>query len=89
VLGTAYSRMNRFAEAAAELEAAIQPGAMEPEVYYHLARAYGGLGQAEKRTASLAKFAALSRQVKADTERCRVSPSGRENRRCGMTAEAG
>jgi tetratricopeptide (TPR) repeat protein len=68
VLGTAYNRMNRFAEAAAELERAIQLGATEPEVCYHLARAYGGLGQAEKRTAALAKFAALSRQAKADTE---------------------
>jgi tetratricopeptide (TPR) repeat protein len=68
VLGSAYNRLSRFAEAAAELEAAVKLGAVEPEVYYHLARAYGGLGRTEKRTLALTKFAELSKQAKADTE---------------------
>jgi len=68
LLGSAYNRLNRFPEAAVELEAAIRLGAAEPEVYYHLARAYGGSGRADKRSAALAKFAELSRQAKADTE---------------------
>jgi tetratricopeptide (TPR) repeat protein len=68
LLGTAYNRLSRFAEAAAELESAIRLGAVEPEAYYHLARAYGGLGRSDKRSAALARFAELSRKSKADTE---------------------
>lgn len=68
LLGSAYNRLSRFTEAATQLEAAVRLGAAEPEVYYHLARAYGGLGQAEKRSAALAKFAELNRSAKADTE---------------------
>jgi tetratricopeptide (TPR) repeat protein len=68
VLGSAYNRLGRFAEAAQELEAALRLGGNESEVYYHLARAYGGLGRTEERSAALAKFAELSRQAKADTE---------------------
>jgi tetratricopeptide (TPR) repeat protein len=68
LLGSAYNRLSRFAEAVVELENAIRLGAAEPEVYYHLARAYGGSGRAEKRSAALAKFAELSRQAKADTD---------------------
>src|SRR6202011_1845523 len=40
----------------------------ESEVYYHLGRAYGGLGRAQDRAAALEKFAELSKQSKADTD---------------------
>ncbi len=40
-------------------------GGNESEVYYHLARAYGGLGRADDRTRALARFAELSKKAKS------------------------
>jgi len=68
LLGSAYNRLSRFADAAAELETAIKLGGAEPEIYYHLARAYGGLGRTDDRRVALAKFAELSSKEKSDTE---------------------
>ena len=68
LLGSAYNRLGRYPEALSELQAALRLGANESEVYYHLARAYGGMGQTEERRAALAKFAALTRKTKEDTE---------------------
>src|SRR5262249_18844343 len=63
-LGSAYNRLGKFREAKEELEAAIRLGGEESEVYYHLARAYGGLGDNEARRKALARFAELTRKTK-------------------------
>jgi tetratricopeptide (TPR) repeat protein len=68
LLGSAYNRLSRFAEALAEFEIAVRLGAAESEVYYHMARAYGGLGRPEDRAKALARFAELTRKQKEDTE---------------------
>jgi len=68
VLGSAYNHLDRFGEAATELETAVRLGGTESEVYYQLARAYGGLGRAKERSAALAKFAKLRQKTNSDTE---------------------
>ena len=68
LLGSAYNRLARYQEALVELEAALRLGADESEVYYHLARAYGGLGRADDRAKALAQFAAMTRKQKEDVE---------------------
>jgi tetratricopeptide (TPR) repeat protein len=69
LLGSAYNRRGRFQDALTELQAALRFGeSNDSEVYYHLARAYGGLGRTEDRARMLAKFAELTRKSKADTE---------------------
>ena len=50
-------------------------GGTEPEIYFHLARAYGGLGRAEDRKTALAKFTELSSRAKSDTEAQRSAAS--------------
>lgn len=70
LLGSALNRLDQFAEARMELEAAAMlGGAREPQVYYQLARAWGGLGNALERKAALAKFAVLTKQEKEVVER--------------------
>jgi tetratricopeptide (TPR) repeat protein len=69
LLGSAYNRLGRFQDALTELQAALRLGeGDDSEVYYHLARAYGGLGRTEDRARMLAKFAELTRKSKADAE---------------------
>jgi tetratricopeptide (TPR) repeat protein len=68
LLGSAYNRLGRFQDALTELQTALRLGAGDSEVYYHLARAYGGLGRTEDRARMLAKFAELTRKSKADTD---------------------
>ena len=69
LLGSAYNRLGRFQDALTELQAALRLGdSDDAEVYYYLARAYGGLGKTEDRARMLAKFAELTRKSKADTE---------------------
>jgi tetratricopeptide (TPR) repeat protein len=79
--GTAYNRLGRYREALEELNAALRLGAVDPEVYYHLARAYGGLGKTEERREALARFAELTRKNKEDTES--------QRRATRLVAEAG
>ena len=64
LLGSAYNRLGKFKEAQAELMAAVRLGGEEAEIYYHLARACGGLGDAPGRAQALGRFAALSKQAK-------------------------
>jgi len=67
LLGTAYNRLGRYREALDSLQAAVElGGGSESEVYYHLAKAHGGLGHQEKRAEALERFAALTRKVKED-----------------------
>ena len=69
LLGSALNRMGQFAEAQKELEQASRLGCEnEPQVFYQLARAWGGLGKAEERRAALARFSELSKREKDDTE---------------------
>jgi tetratricopeptide (TPR) repeat protein len=74
LLGSAYNRLGRHEEALHELQAALRLGGDDsPEVYYHLARAYGGLGRQEDRRKALARFAELTRKSKQDTEAQRTA----------------
>ena len=68
LLGSAYNRLCRYQDALAELQAALRLGGNESEVYYHLARSYGGLGRQEDRRTALARFAELSKKSKEDAE---------------------
>ncbi|MCX6626994.1 MAG: tetratricopeptide repeat protein, partial [Candidatus Solibacter sp.] len=71
LLGSAYNRLGRYQEAAAELERAVRLGANDPEVFYHLARAYGGLDRQEDRRKALAQFALETRKSKESIEATR------------------
>src|SRR5437867_3380290 len=74
LLGSAYNRLRRHEEAVIELQTALRLGGGESsEVYYHLARAYGGLGRQEDRRKALARFAELTRKSKQDTEAQRTA----------------
>lgn len=68
LLGSAYNRASRYREALTELEAAQRLAGGQPEIYYQMARAYGGLGRAEERRRAISKFEALSRDAKEDAE---------------------
>ena len=74
LLGSALNRLDQFAEARTQLEQAVRlGGANEPQVFYQLARAWGGLGRPAERQLALAKFSALTKQEKDDAERQRES----------------
>ncbi len=70
LLGSALNRLDQFGEARTELEAAaLLGGANEPQVFYQLARACGGLGKATERKLALAKFSALTKKEKDVVQR--------------------
>jgi tetratricopeptide (TPR) repeat protein len=72
LLGSALNRMGQFEQARVELEQASKLGGEnEPQVFYQLARAWGGLGKAVERKEALARFSALTKQEKDSTERQR------------------
>jgi tetratricopeptide (TPR) repeat protein len=73
LLGSAYNRAGKYREALAELDAALQVADNQPEVYYQLARAYGGVGRDADRRAAIAKFEALSRKTKDQAEAQRTA----------------
>lgn len=69
LLGSALNRSGQFEEARTELEQASKLGGEnEPQVFYQLARAWGGLGKTAERRAALAKFSELTKKEKDDTE---------------------
>ena len=68
LLGSAYNAMARFAEAATECNEALRLGGMDPEVYYHLARAYRGLGRKEDEQKALERFSALRSRSNQEAE---------------------
>jgi tetratricopeptide (TPR) repeat protein len=69
LLGSALNRLGQFEEAQRELEQASKfGGANEPQVFYQLARAWGGLGKAAERKAALDRFSELTKQEKENTE---------------------
>jgi tetratricopeptide (TPR) repeat protein len=61
-LGSAYNRLGRYPEAAAELETAVRLGSNDAEVHYQLARAYGKLDRQDDRKQALARFSELTRK---------------------------
>ena len=67
-LGKLYVRNNRFAEAAAELEAVIKADPKVAEAYYQLGRAYVRLKKKDEGQATMAKFEALSKEEKEQSE---------------------
>lgn len=66
--GTAYSDAGRFADAVPELQEAIRLGGKDPQIYYHLARAYRALGRQGESEKALARFAALRAEANQKTE---------------------
>ena len=69
LLGSALNRLGQFEEARTELEQASKLGGEnEPQVFYQLARAWGGLGKAPERKAALAKFSELTKKEKDNAE---------------------
>ncbi len=72
LLGSALNRLGQFAEASVELVAASKSGGEnEPQVFYQLGRAWGGLGRGEERKAALARFSELTRREKESEEGAR------------------
>lgn len=72
LLGSALNRSGKFEEARTELEQAAKLGGEnEPQVFYQLARAWGGLGKAAERKAALARFSELTKREKDDVEQQR------------------
>jgi tetratricopeptide (TPR) repeat protein len=69
LLGSALNRLGQFEEARTELEQASKLGGEnEPQVFYQLARAWGGLGKAPERRAALARFSELTKKQKDNAE---------------------
>ena len=69
LLGSALNRLGKFEEARVELELASKSGgANEPQVFYQLARAWGGLGNVVERKAALARFSELTKKEKENSE---------------------
>ena len=69
LLGSALNRLGQFEEARAELERASKSGgANEPQVFYQLARAWGGLGNPAERKGALARFSELTKKEKENAE---------------------
>jgi Flp pilus assembly protein TadD len=71
LLGSAYNGTERFEDAVRELTTAIRLGGSDPEIYYHLARAYGRLGLSVERDEALKKFSELKKQSLDEADRRR------------------
>lgn len=68
LLGSAYNRVGKYSAALTELQIAERLAEGQPEIYYQLARAYGGLGRDNERRRALSKFEAISRKAKENAE---------------------
>ena len=68
LLGSAYSQTGKYEKALEEFTSALRLGGEQPEIYYQLARVYGGLGRAQDRQRALAQFAALAKKSKDAAE---------------------
>ncbi len=74
--------MNRFTEAKNELELSAKNGGnKDPQVYYQLARAWGGLGNTVERRKALEYFSTLTRSEKDYTEKQRQASAWVEEAR--------
>jgi len=61
-LAAAYIIQRRYANAVTECNEALRLGGTDPEIYYHLAKAYGGLGREEEARKALTRFSAMRAQ---------------------------
>ena len=69
LLGSALNRSGQFAEARTELEQASKLGGENnPQVFYQLARAWGGVGNATERKNALTRFSELTKKEKDNTQ---------------------
>ena len=69
LLGSALNRVGKFDEARSELvQASKLGGGNEPQVFYQLARACGGLRLVEERRLALARFSELAKKEKESSE---------------------
>jgi tetratricopeptide (TPR) repeat protein len=68
LLGSAYSQTGKYEKALTEFTSALRLGGEQPEIYYQLARVYGGLGRKQDRRRALAQFASLAKKSKDDAE---------------------
>src|SRR6266446_6921251 len=68
-LGKLFLRVNRFEDAARELEGVIQTDPKIAEAYYQLGRVYSRLKRKEEAQAAMAKFEQLSTEEKEQSER--------------------
>ena len=68
LLASAYNTVGRYADALAECNEALRLGGTDPEIYYHFARAYRGLGREEDGRKALARFSALRSRSKDELE---------------------
>src|SRR5712671_2539800 len=58
-LAAAYNTQRRYANAVTECKEALRLGGTDPEIYYHLSKAYHGLGREEEARKALTRFSAL------------------------------
>jgi protein O-GlcNAc transferase len=68
LLGIAHNGQSRYQEAVDCLKQAVALGGADPEIDYHLARAYRGLGRDEESQKALARFSAVRTQMKDQDE---------------------
>ena len=71
LLGTALANQGRSSEAVTRFQEAIGLGGKDPEIYYHLARAYRSLGREEESRQALARFTQSRSQSNAAVEASR------------------
>ena len=73
LLGTVWNEQKRYAEAIRECKEALRLGGKDPQIYYHLARAYHGSGNEEESRKAMAEFAALRNKADQSEEKQRES----------------
>jgi tetratricopeptide (TPR) repeat protein len=66
--GRCYSRLKQYSHALADFQAAVQMGASDPEIYYHLSQVYRAMGQAENSQRALAEYKRLRDQSEQGAE---------------------
>ena len=73
LLATVWNEQKRYTEAMQECKEALRLGGKDPQIYYHLARAYRGSGNEEESRKAMAEFTALRNKANASEERQRES----------------
>jgi len=73
LLGTVWNEQKRYAEAIRECKEALRLGGKDPQIYYHLARAYRGSGNEEESRKAMVEFMALRNKADASEEKQRKS----------------
>jgi tetratricopeptide (TPR) repeat protein len=71
LLATAWSDQNRYQDAIRECKEALRLGGADPQIYYHLARAYRASGDEDGSRKAMAQFAALRAKANENDEKQR------------------